>query len=78
MYIVYGKPNCGMCQQAKSLLESKDSNFKYVDVSEDQVSYNFLVGCGHRSVPQIYLADREGTPCSYVGGFNELKQQLAA
>lgn len=78
MYIVYGKPNCPNCQKAKAILDSNGASYRYVDVSEDIVSFNFLATCGHRSVPQVYLGDREGNPITLVGGYTELTKQLAA
>lgn len=76
MYIVYGKPACSFCVQAKALLESKEANYTYIDVSEDEEAYDFLKSQGHRSVPQVYVRGAVGSPLILVGGFTELRDRL--
>lgn len=53
--VVYGKPNCPFCNKAKNILDMKGIQYKYIDVSVDLHSKDFLVSEGHRTVPQIYV-----------------------
>lgn len=77
MYIVYGKPSCTFCDQAKALLDASNKVYSYIDVSEDKEAFDFLVSQGHRSVPQVYVrATNENATMSHVGGFTELRSSL--
>lgn len=76
-YIVYGKPNCTFCDQAKQLLESKNIDFKYVEVGSEISKEQLFETLGFevRSVPQIVkMANGFG---EYVGGFDQLKESLS-
>jgi glutaredoxin len=68
-FLIYGKPNCTYCDQAKSLLDSQGIPYTYVDIVEQNL-VEWIKGQGFRTVPVIYYND------SYVGGFNELKSFL--
>lgn len=80
MYMVYGKPNCTYCDQAKRLLTAKGLKFEYTSVEDgqnDSVSMeNFLIfidehfGVVPKSFPQIMF---EG---ELIGGFTELRNKL--
>ena len=70
MYIVYGKPNCTYCDQAKRLLKIKEEQFAYVDVSQDAEAMQKMRDMGARTVPQIFFGDE------HIGGFTELKENL--
>jgi glutaredoxin 3 len=54
MLTVYSKNNCPFCVQAKKLLEQKGIAFTEVKIDEDESARDFVVGQGHRTVPQIY------------------------
>jgi glutaredoxin 3 len=54
MITVYTKDNCPFCDMAKALLESRDVEYRTVNVSEQSEARDFLVENGHRSVPQIF------------------------
>lgn len=69
-YIVYGKPNCTGCIQAKVMLHNNGVNYDYVDISEDQGARDWILKEGHRTVPQIY----RGT--YYIGGVEQLREEL--
>jgi glutaredoxin len=84
MFIVYSKPNCPFCVQAKGLLkfhgkeyfelmldlgQKKDENFNYVLLKDLEA---FLPGV--KSVPQIF--EKTGTHMKHVGGFAELREYL--
>ncbi len=80
MYIVYSKPNCTYCEQAKQLLKAKNQVFeeRVIDVGQPKVDGTVYVTVDEvrqrapsaKSVPQIFLDDR------LVGGFTELRAEL--
>ena len=71
MITVYSKNNCPYCVQAKSLLQLKGINFEEVKIDESSEAREFVVGEGHRTVPQIY---KDGK-LLVEGGFQGLKKQ---
>ncbi len=70
MLTVYSKNNCPFCTQAKSLLKSKNVDFREVKIDEDVSAKDFVLGHGHRTVPQIYLGDK----LFVEGGFQGLSK----
>lgn len=54
MITVYSKNNCPFCVQAKNLLKLKGLEYQEVKIDEDETAKQFIVGEGHRTVPQIY------------------------
>lgn len=70
MLTVYSKNHCPFCDQAKALLNSKNIPFTEVKIDEDADARAFVVGEGHRTVPQIY---KEGK-LFVEGGFNGLRK----
>lgn len=78
MIVIYGKEDCTYCVQAVQLCESKGLDYDYKSMGKhyereeliDKISGEF--GVIPRSMPQIV---QDG---SYVGGFRELKEKLAA
>ena len=54
MLTVYSKTNCPYCVQAKNLLKSRDIAFEEVNIEQVPSAREFILGQGHRSVPQIY------------------------
>ena len=71
MITIYSKNNCPFCVQAKSLLQLKGVEFEEVRIDESTEAREFIVGEGHRTVPQIY---RDGK-LLVEGGFQGLKKQ---
>jgi glutaredoxin len=71
MIEIYTKDNCGYCVSAKSLLKSKNIEYKEYhipnDISREEVMEKFP---GIRTVP-IIIKDGQ-----LIGGFNELQQVL--
>lgn len=57
MLKIYSKTSCPHCDSAKQFLESKDIKFEVINIEKDSEAKEFLVGEGHRSVPQIYKDD---------------------
>jgi len=71
--IVWSKPQCPYCDQAKALLESKGIAFEERKIGEGYTREQLLEAVPTaRSVPQIFL-DGE-----LIGGFVELKKLLAS
>jgi glutaredoxin 3 len=71
MITVYSKNNCPFCVQAKSLLQLKGVDFEEVKIDESSEAREFIVGEGHRTVPQIYQDGK----LLVEGGFQGLKRQ---
>ncbi len=69
MITVYSKAQCPYCDQAKALLKMKGKEFTEVRIDQDTSAREFIVGEGHRTVPQIY---KDGK-LLVQGGFQGLK-----
>lgn len=65
---IYSKSQCPHCESAKNLLKSKGIEFTEVRIDLDPEARQFLIGQGHRSVPQFYRDDELLLP----GGYNDL------
>jgi glutaredoxin 3 len=69
--IVWSKPSCPFCDQAKALLTLKGIEYEERNLAEGWTKEQLLEAVPTaRSVPQIFL-DEE-----HVGGFTELKARL--
>ena len=67
--IIYGRPDCPYCEQAKMLLKIKGVEFEYIDLAEIGKTAAQVTGRKDvRTVPQIYIGGE------YVGGFTELEK----
>lgn len=82
MLTVYSKSNCPFCDKAKYLLEQKGIPFQEVRVDLDPAAREFIVGAGHRTVPQIYKDGKVFVEGGYQGlakldesKFQELRNQ---
>lgn len=72
-YIVYGRPWCGYCSAAVSLLKRAGLDFEYIDIREQGISKADLadkLGRPVFTVPQIVQGDR------YIGGYTDLVPYL--
>ena len=65
---IYTKNNCIWCDRAKILLDSKNIEFKEIDLSDDQKREKFYNSIGEnvKTVPQIYIDDLR------IGGYQDL------
>ena len=65
---IYTKNNCIWCDRAKLLLDSKNIEFKEIDLSDDQKREKFYNSIGEnvKTVPQIYIDDLR------IGGYQNL------
>jgi glutaredoxin len=73
MLKVFSKSNCPYCDKAKHLLESNNIPFEVVDIEQDPAQREWLIGQGHRSVPQIY----KGEDIFVEGGYQGLARLTA-
>mgnify|MGYP003345637515 CR=1 FL=1 len=71
MITVYSKEDCPYCVQAKNLLKLKGIEYTEVRVDQDPSAREFIVGEGHRTVPQIYQDGK----LLVEGGFTGLRKQ---
>lgn len=55
MIKVYSKAGCPQCDVAKAWLTQHGYTYEEVRIDEDDTAKEFLLGEGHRSVPQMYL-----------------------
>jgi len=70
--VVWSKPQCPYCDQAKALLTQKGIAFEERKIGSGYTREQLLEAVPTaRSVPQIFLDDE------LIGGFAELKQHLA-
>lgn len=73
MFTVYTKDNCTYCDQAKQLLTTKGLPFQALKLGQDITREELLAKVPTaRTMPQIFKDDQ------LIGGFVELKAQLAA
>jgi glutaredoxin 3 len=69
--IVWSKPQCPYCDQAKALLTQKGIAFEERKIGSGYTREQLLEAVpAARSVPQIFLDDE------LIGGFSELKGRL--
>jgi glutaredoxin 3 len=54
MLTIYSKNRCPFCEQAKALLKNKGIDFEEIKIDENSDAMEFVVGEGHKTVPQIY------------------------
>jgi glutaredoxin 1 len=65
---IYGRTSCGFCMRAKSLCESRNIPFTWVDMMAEGLSKADVaekIGRPVHTVPQILVGDQ------YVGGCDE-------
>lgn len=67
MYTIYGKESCPFCTQAKILLQMKEQEYTYIDVTQDEEAQKLFVQNNWKKVPQIFKDDE------HIGGFTDLK-----
>lgn len=74
--VIYGKPGCKYCNDAKQICESNGIDYQYstvgVDISKDQLLEK--VGNPITTVPQIFIVE-DGLH-EYVGGYDQLEMRL--
>lgn len=75
-YIIYSKPSCGYCLQARDLLEMEQLPFEYKQLG---THYNLdelmTLSPDAKSFPQIFVVDENGNK-ELIGGYSELVEHL--
>lgn len=72
-YLVYGRPWCGYCSGALSLLDRLGLEYEYIDIRAEGISKEELaekLGRPVHTVPQILKGDE------YIGGYTDLVSYL--
>lgn len=71
MIVIYGKPDCTFCDQAKLLLDSQNIGYEYKELGKDFMKEDLLkLNPGAKSFPQIFDDSR------LIGGFSDLGTHL--
>lgn len=73
MITVYSKAHCPFCDKAKALLKLKGIAFEEVRIDQSSEAREFIMGEGHRTVPQLY---KDGK-LLVEGGYTGLAKQPA-
>ena len=55
MLTIYSKNNCPFCVMAKNYLQSKNINFREINIEQDAEAQEFIQRQGLRTVPQIFM-----------------------
>ncbi|WP_027857093.1 GrxA family glutaredoxin [Marinobacterium jannaschii] len=70
---IFGREGCGFCVRAKELCESKEFNYRYIDIHREGISKADLektVGKPVETVPQIFIGQ------THVGGYTEFAKHV--
>ena len=67
MLTVYSKTHCPFCDKAKHYLKSNGFDFSELKIDEDPDAREWLIGQGHRTVPQIYYEGKLLVEGGYQG-----------
>lgn len=57
MIKVYSKRGCPHCDVAKLLLTSHGYQYEDIRIDEDDEAREFVLGEGHKTVPQLYIGE---------------------
>lgn len=67
MITVYSKAHCPFCDKAKALLKLKGIDFEEVRIDQSSEAREFIMGEGHRTVPQLYKDGKLLVEGGYTG-----------
>ena len=75
--IIYGKDGCVNCDRTRMLCQIQSIPFQYHTVGSDISVAELQARAGQpvQSLPQIFIRQADGL--IHVGGYDELRQQLA-
>jgi glutaredoxin 3 len=80
-YTIYSKPGCTYCEQAKSLLASKNLSYTelILDVGQvkDPAKQYYTVAQLKEKVPEARTVPQIFKGTTLIGGYDSLKQRLA-
>ena len=54
---LYGQPGCVQCNLTESYLKRNSIEFTKIDVVEDDVAREYVLGLGYQSVPVVEVSD---------------------
>ena len=74
MITVYSRTQCAFCDSAKQFLQSRNINYREINIDVDPIAREFVQAQGHRTVPQFYVGQR----LLVSGGWTELSKLSAA
>jgi len=75
MYIIYSKPQCSFCEQAKALLNSRNLPYIELVLGKGYTIDQLLAKVPNaKTVPQIFISESDVD--FYIGGFAQLKDHL--
>lgn len=77
MIKVFSKEGCPYCEQAKALLERHGYEYEEVRIDLDDDARNFVIGQGHRTVPQLYVGETLLVEGGYQGLAGMTTKQIA-
>ena len=58
MITMYTRDQCQYCGMAKQWLQSRNINYREVNIDQDPEARSVMIARGHRSVPQFYVQDQ--------------------
>lgn len=71
MILIYGKPGCAFCEQAKTLCETRGFMFEYMTLDEDYTKEQLLETFpGAKTVPQIVVNGLK------IGGYTDFVKYI--
>lgn len=80
MLTIFSKPNCPYCTSAQQYLTSMNIAYTTKDITRDPMAHSFLIGEGHKTVPQIYQDDKLLVEGGYTGltsiSIEQLKEMI--
>jgi glutaredoxin-like protein NrdH len=67
---VYSKPRCPQCDATARLLNKMGAPYTKVDVTEDDVAYEFVKQLGYQQAPVVVVRDNHATAYGDESGDN--------
>lgn len=58
MITVYTKKNCFPCAMTKRKLQELGATYHEINIDDDLGALNYLIECGLRSLPVVFLDDK--------------------
>lgn len=71
-WIIYTRPNCPYCKDAKNLLKANKKKFKAINVTSKNREMLIKKSKNYPGVPIIFYKNK------FIGGFDELKKKFGS
>lgn len=71
-YVIIGTPKCSYCNQAKSLLMDKYSDYEYYDLNKNPWIKHLFGMSDLKTVPQVFSPEGH-----LIGGYEDLEVHLS-